>query len=171
MMSGKELSLNGIRLTGDEPVTPRTRASIPGRISGFSAPEAADFLDKKRKEDAVIHARLLKSYNLSDLSQVNVEKALRMAAFNNKTADLTVLATLVKNINAQDENPTKKFTALHLAVTKKHIDVIRILKSFNAKSDIADANGITVLQKVRELDMNEISSIFRDDLIVARRTP
>jgi hypothetical protein len=190
MMSGKQLTMNGITLSGAEPITPRTRAffemrnyliqqengyvklsSIPGRMAGYSALEAADFLEKKSKEDALVQAKLMKTYKLSDLSQPNVEKGLRTAACNNKIADLRVFATLVKNIDAQDENPAKKFTALHLAVDKKHVEAIIVLKSFNAKSDIADAKGVTVMQKVKDLDLNEINSIFRDEIIIARRTP
>jgi ankyrin repeat protein len=46
----------------------------------------------------------------------------------------------VQNINAQDENPLQRKTALHWAAIKGHEECYIFLKSKGARSDIPDAS-------------------------------
>ncbi len=46
-------------------------------------------------------------------------------------------------INIQDDKPTKRKTALHIAVEKHHAEAARLLVSSGASADIADAAHIT----------------------------
>jgi SAM-dependent MidA family methyltransferase len=86
---------------------------------------------------------LLKRYNLPDSTQLSLEKGLRNAATNNKIGDLKILIKLVKNINAQDNNPERKCTALHWAAIKNHREAYNLLIAANANPNIPDVKGKT----------------------------
>lgn len=78
-------------------------------------------------------------YSLQKISDESLAKAFRMAANSNEHEDLRVLFHMKPElIDAQDSNPKKGKTALHLAVEKGHQESIAVLKEFGAKTDIRD---------------------------------
>jgi hypothetical protein len=82
--------------------------------------------------------------NPQDIDNVAIrEQAFRRAAMSGTTEDLTVLVESRIDINAQDNNPSKKYTALHLAVMNKQLDNAIFLLKFGARFDIPNANGMT----------------------------
>ncbi len=87
---------------------------------------------------------LLEKYKLAKEPQLpQVETALRRAAAIGDKNDLFILSKMVQDINAQDENPKNKRTALHWAAIEKHIDVYDFLISIGANPNIKDAQGKT----------------------------
>jgi WD40 repeat protein len=84
---------------------------------------------------------IVKKYRIPDQSQRSLEKALRQAAHNNQVNDIAILVREVSNINAQDENPLRRKTALHLAVEKGFIDCVKLLLTAGVRTDIVDAQG------------------------------
>lgn len=94
----------------------------------------------------------------SDVQNVTVrEQALRRAAMAGTKEDISKLMFLSTpiNINAQDDNPIKRNTALHIALIHKHFDNANFLISLGAKMDIANADGVTandLVQKSRNPD-------------------
>lgn len=86
---------------------------------------------------------LVKKYELQDNSQPKLEKGLRKAAANQQPVDLKQFIMLVTNINAQDDNPSSKRTALHWAVIKQNEKCIIALLDAGARLDIQDAMGKT----------------------------
>ena len=58
---------------------------------------------------------------------------------------MEILLTAVKDINAQDDNPKSRRTALHWAAIKGHMSIFDLLIAKGAKVDIKDAEGKTAL--------------------------
>ena len=73
------------------------------------------FLQESKSERESL-LKLLKIYGIKNSSESDLEKALRMAALNNKLDDADILIKNVKHINAQNESAGD--TALHIAVRK-----------------------------------------------------
>lgn|GEM_PF-6278491 len=90
-----------------------------------------------------ISEAMLTKYGLSNNSQESLERGLRMAAHNERVADVKIFIQCVENINAQDSNPKKRFTALHLAAMKGNKEIIQLLLKANALANIKDASGQT----------------------------
>lgn len=92
-------------------------------------------------------AELLKKYKLdpADVNSTKVkEQALRRASMVvGSKNDLAILLSLGANINAQDDNPLKLNTALHVALMNKNYENAKFLISQGAKKDIQNADGIT----------------------------
>ncbi len=88
--------------------------------------------------------QILKRYQLDrDTALPTPETALRRAAAVGATEDVAHLCQWVTNLNATDDNPSLRRTALHWAAFNKHIAVIELLKSKGAKADLPDATGKT----------------------------
>lgn len=104
----------------------------------------------------------LKEYKLPNDSQENLEKGLRIAAHNNRYDGVKIFIQYVKNINAQDINPEKRFTALHLAVLKDHKEIAQLLKNSGALVDIQDAKNKTAISYAIELGHKEMETILND---------
>lgn len=102
--------------------------------------------------------KIIKKYNLSNSSQSELEKGLRMAVIKNQIEDIYIFIKEDINIDGQDSY-TKK-TALHRAVLNKDKGCIEILLAAGAKFDIKDALGKTVFDYAKETKDNEIISLF-----------
>lgn len=105
----------------------------------------------------------LAEYKLLNDSQENLEKGLRMAVHNNRYEDVQKFMQYVKNINAQDNNPEKRFTALHLAVLKGHKEIAQLLKNKGALVDIKDAKNRTAVEYAIELGNKEMEMILTSE--------
>lgn len=92
------------------------------------------------------------------LRQKMINKALRRAALAGSIADIKVLLGGQADINAQDENPAKEFTALHIALRQQNYSLAAVLISLGASIRIADAGGETALQLIQGLP--EISRYY-----------
>ncbi|MFT4060219.1 MAG: ankyrin repeat domain-containing protein [Legionella sp.] len=79
---------------------------------------------------------LIKKYKLADSSQESLEKRLRNAANNNYVEDFKLFIKHVKNINAQDNNPISRKTALQRATEKGHLDCVKLLLEAGAAPNI-----------------------------------
>ncbi|MCR9192756.1 MAG: Smr/MutS family protein [Gammaproteobacteria bacterium] len=113
----------------------------------------------------------LEKYKLLNDSQENLEKGLRMAAHNNRYGDTQKFIQYVKNINAQDNNPEKRFTALHLAVLKDHKEIAQLLKNSGALVDIKDAKNKTAIDYAIELSNKEMKTILTGDQYLEPQPP
>lgn len=84
------------------------------------------------------------------LKTQNPEQALRRAIVNfGKSPEITLerIKALIAlaNVDAPDDNPASKKTALHLAVTHEKPELVLELLLANARYDIEDASGKTAL--------------------------
>lgn len=114
----------------------------------------------KSKDIASLDKNISKKYNLPNISQLSLEKGLRQAAYNNQISDLKTFIEHVSNINAQDNNPASKKTALHYAVIKKYIECIKLLMDAGADIYLKDAKGNDSL--VYAKDHEEIRRILQN---------
>lgn len=80
-----------------------------------------------------------------DSQEVRQQAFRRMAGWGTPI-DLHVLFQTGIDINAQDINPKKKNTALHIAYAEKNQDNIKFLLSKKCRTDITNAQGITADQ-------------------------
>ena len=85
-----------------------------------------------------------------------------MAAHNNRCSDLQKFIQCVKNIDAQDNHPEKRYTALHLAVRKGHKEIVQLLKKDGACAEIKDASNKTAIDYAMERGNKEIELILVD---------
>ncbi|MHB1222262.1 MAG: ankyrin repeat domain-containing protein, partial [Gammaproteobacteria bacterium] len=87
---------------------------------------------------------LLKELKMDDITSSGLNKGLRTAAANNLPEMVDALMLFDEcDINAQDANVNSQRTALHLAIERKHIEMVRLLLSHGAKTDIHAADGKT----------------------------
>lgn len=105
----------------------------------------------------------LKEYKLLNDSQENLEKGLRIASHNNRYHDIQIFIQYVNNINAQDNNPEKLFTALHLAVLNDYKEIAQLLINGGSLVDIRDAKNKTAIDYAIELGSKEMEKILKDD--------
>jgi hypothetical protein len=70
-----------------------------------------------------------------------IETVLRRAVAQGHEQDVVLICEAVKQINAQDDNPESRRTALHWAAIKGHERIYSFLISKGAKSDIKDVEG------------------------------
>lgn len=113
----------------------------------------------------------LKEYKLLNDSQENLEKGLRIATHNNRYGDIQTFIQYVKNINAQDNNPEKRFTALHLAVLRDHKKIAQLLKNSDALVDIKDAKNKTAVDYAIELGNKEMETILKGEQCLEPQPP
>lgn len=91
-------------------------------------------------------AKLLAKYRLENGDASNLEKGLRRAAALKNTSDMRLFLTHVQNVNAQDQNPTSRKTALHWSAEKNDKEGYDLLVASGAKDDIPDALSRTPSQ-------------------------
>ena len=92
-----------------------------------------------------------------------MSKALRRAVHLDAQSSVEALfhACDVKNIiNSQDANPMSKKTALHIAVSRGHLTMIKFLITHGARTDIPDATGETVTNLVTQHADAKIKALF-----------
>lgn len=164
------VGLTGIKLYPDHVgITPLPIPVVPENTSTNLAtfnPETRQlfsgiFTEEKNiitKQDKL---KLQKKYNLTDLTNQQLEKGLRNAAVNGKLDDLKVFLKLGANINAP--NGSQQKTALHYALEKGHISCVRELIKQGANYNLPDKQGITAYNYAEQnhLDIFEqIKHIF-----------
>ena len=105
-------------------------------------------------------AELIQKFKLnsSDIENVKIrEQALRRAAMEVGTQkDISILLSIGVDINAQDDNPKKRNTALHVAILYKNFENATFLIKEGAKKDIANADGITANDLILQLPAGTI---------------
>ena len=89
---------------------------------------------------------LVRKYKLPDQTQASFEKGLRNAAVNNFIEDVKSFLTIVKNIDAVDDNLDSRRTALIHAARKGHLECYQLLIERGANPEIHDASGNTAQQ-------------------------
>ena len=95
--------------------------------------------------------KILEKFKVGETSdKKSLNQALRRAAMTGYGEDMGILLSLGANVNAQDDNPQKRYTALHLAIRENKIQNAVYLVSSGARIDIPDALGITATQLIVE---------------------
>jgi hypothetical protein len=114
-------------------------------------------------------ATLVTKYKLPDNSYASLEKCLRSTVVNNQLEDFQfLLDNIPLNIDAQDTNPARLYTALHYAVDLKRIQFIEPLLARHAKLDIVAANKATALSLGREDNQDaDIKALFPEPSVTA----
>lgn len=98
---------------------------------------------------------LVKKYNLADSTQPSLEKGLRNAASKNQADDLRLFISVVKNIDAKDNDPDFGRTALHWAALKGCDECYHLLLKAGANPNTPDANGETANDHLLLSTLNE----------------
>lgn len=94
--------------------------------------------------EQTMRERLLQKFKLSATSdKKTLNQALRRASMAGEGDDINFLLSLGADVNAQDENPQKKNTALHWAIRENKISNAIQLVCSGARIDIPDATGTT----------------------------
>ncbi len=101
-------------------------------------PESLADLFYELDKDQLIRQTLRTLYQTESIS-----KALRNAASKAYVRIIEIMIPYIEDIDAKDDNPESKRTALHWAVINKHPEVIQLLIAHHALSDIEDANKKT----------------------------
>lgn len=124
----------------------------------FNPQTSINSLGFSSKIDGVLHTfvnkldlekQVLKSkYTLKDTSIAELESGWRTAANNNQFDDMKKFVTCGVNINSQ--SPSNLKTAFHYAIEKQHVKSIEVLLELDAKINIPDKNGQTVLDLVKK---------------------
>jgi hypothetical protein len=127
-------ALDFVRIYREESQSPKITQN-PIFMKGFLEPRTSN---KKPSIDS-----LITKYKLENKSQPMLDKGLRRAADSSCSEDLEIFHKSGANINAQDDNPKIKKTALHWAVIKNHKDCVKNLLAWGARSDIPDADKKT----------------------------
>lgn len=130
-------------------------AVIPGHKSD-EVPDARDL------QKSLID--LMKKFKLSPDNSGNTAargQALRRAAMAGTIEDLSVLLSSGIDINAQDENPEKRNTALHLALIHQKLNNAIYLMTQGAKVYITNAEGKTIADLVQQLPSGPGQNLLR----------
>lgn len=124
----------------------------------------ADFVSKALENHNTQKLEIiLKTFNLPISKEKDVlNKAVRRAAMGGTHEDLALLFSFGVNVNSQDDNPEKKLTALHWALSEKKFGNALILIYSGALINIKNAQGITALQLIENLtDQEEKKSLLQ----------
>lgn len=89
------------------------------------------------------------------VDKVILDQALRRSVVFGESKDLSLLLRFGADINSQDNNPQRKFTALHLALDKGDVDIATELLHSGAKINIKDANNRSSFDIIRTMDNNK----------------
>lgn len=122
-------------------------------------------MQNKQKEIMPVSLKsLLAKYKLIDSTQASLECGLRNAAVKNNPEDLKSFIKLVKNINAQDSNPSIKRSALHWAALKGNIECCQLLLDAGAQACLTDVNNTMALKHLSsfcqpEIDITKIAEV------------
>lgn len=123
--------------------------SLLSKISLFIEDKKKEMNFKKLKDTFVkFKIPIPQSDNIKDF---DLGKALRRAVIFGTIADIDILLHFNVDINSQDTNPEKQYTALHLAVLKNKPHSMNKLLALGAKIKIPDAKGRTALSLVPTL--------------------
>lgn len=127
--------------------------------------ETNESANNKSEDDANITASHIFANVVTKLVPGNVtvksiEKALRIAASQNNVDDLKIIAERCENINAQDETPSKLYTALHWSVKSNAVDATRYLLSLtDIDKHIKNAQDMTPTDLAKD-SSDEIKQLF-----------
>ena len=98
----------------------------------------------------------MQKYNLPN-EPTSVPTALRRAAMDGQTEDVRFLCSRIDDVNAADDNPAQRKTALHWASQRGHANCASILLDAGADHTLGDAEGKTALDYAND----EIRELFR----------
>jgi hypothetical protein len=121
-------------------------------MRGLKSHKSDQAQDRQGSQGVLI--ALLQKFKLgpADLGKKPVrEQALRRAAMSGTLEDMGILLSTEIDINAQDDTPAKRYTALHVALTYQMFDNAKYLISQGARTDIANADGVTANDLIRRL--------------------
>ena len=114
----------------------------------------------KNRVNDIFREVLLRPFTNATEELVLPEKALRRAASQGDSMYIRwIYDTFHVDINAQDDNPEKHFTALHWAVQEKHCECARFLLELGADPHIEDAKGVSAVQLMQESDDSDIHAL------------
>ena len=151
-----------LKSTASTDSTPRTAITILDII--FDT-ELADEIDSFVNDK--IERKILAFYKLKDASKESLQHGLRRAAYLGESMHLRFFLKKlnIDEINAQDNNPEKKRTALHWAVLSGSQDCVRALLSAGANPSIKDASDKMAKDYAKE-DHKGIVSILDFNVMV-----
>ena len=121
-------------------------------MSGRKSRESHQSQDGRSSQDLLIG--LMQKFKLdpTELGKKPVrEQALRRAVMFGTPEDVGILLLTGIDINAQDDNPAKKHTALHLALINQRFDHAKYLIGLGARIDIPNADGVIAKDLIRRL--------------------
>lgn len=134
------LTTKNIRITSDV----IDDLALKNKISTYVRDQIKTGLKKKQNAKNEIFVKTVRKY-APDVTQASIDKAFRVAAAYNNTEELGILIMKVSNINAQDDNPHRRRTALHWAVIKDATKSVEWLLQIGALVNIPDSTGKTAL--------------------------
>lgn len=107
--------------------------------------------------EAKAREEILHKFKLSGASDKKaLEQALRRAAMSGNGDDIELVLSMGADVNAQDENPQKRNTAIHWAIQENKISNAVVLLTSGARIDIPNAKGETattlILQRLSAQD-------------------
>lgn len=109
--------------------------------------------DKMKDHDFLMLRQLFEKLKIplgDSVPAINdLEKAFRRVALSGDGSQFLLLFKFGVQIDAQDDNPSKRFTALHWALKSGNYEVASTLLAYGARLNIPDANGITALNLIR----------------------
>ena len=115
------------------------------------------FLESQKERLEAVLGR----YKGDDVQLPEFEVALRRAAHEKDLEDVQFLIGRVRDINAQDNNPEKRRTALHWAVLKGRKENVEALLAAGARDDIPDATEKTAKDYAMQSSDEEMKSLFQ----------
>lgn len=118
---------------------------------------------EKSLPSALSLSQLFETVKLDKEFYCLASKALRRAVHENKEIEAKRLLTEFGSnniINLQDENSASRKTALHIAISREHFQMIGLLLAHGAKTDIADACGETAVILANKSNNIEVQKLF-----------
>ncbi len=103
---------------------------------------------------------LLKNGAKVDAQGSNTNTPLNNAILTNKPELINLLITHKANLNKQ--TPTKKNTALHIAIIKGHLEAAKALMDAGCDLSLKNSNNLTALQLAQEKNNKEIIKLIQD---------
>jgi len=120
----------------------RAGTTAKGRALGSTVEGMSALMSEALAGDA--RNLLLSKYKIvKDTELPSWDEALRQAAASGHDEAVFALIRAGADLNAQDDNPSSKKTALHLAIEKGHLNTARLLVAAKALTDVKDAKNLT----------------------------
>lgn len=134
----------------------KVASCFQGILTGYPAKEQ---VQARSMWDSEKLAEILTKFKLNTSVGDSVsgrEQAFRRAAMSGTTQDLSFLLTTDVKIDAQDENPAKRNTALHQALLNQKLENALFLLRHGAKADVMNADGKTAKDLIEQLKESSI---------------
>jgi len=114
--------------------------SIPSLFSHFQPVKSLTF-PAANEQQGNSKEFLMEKYKLKDASPESINQGFRRATRVGIKEHVLAFYRLGAQVDAQDDNKDKKYTALHIAFMQDHNPIIRLLHALGASTNIPDANG------------------------------